>query len=178
MRISLLSLVLAFVGVWVVLGLAPTSEDFHKLYGQSSNVIAGSNGSPVSESFILYTNIRLVAQYGSDRQACFLDLEPEPSVYPASERDHELLMSNNRISDILEQAIPSDKRGRPLPGGEAMFCAGSLGVRFQDYENVYIQHAVRCMQGSDSEGHVRVWFKRSTCPKPDWYPRKSPVEAR
>jgi hypothetical protein len=173
MRTSLLCL--ALIGVSVGMDLAPTSEDLHKMYGESSNVSPGRNGTPDSETFFLSPNIKLVAQYGTDRQACILNLAPEPSAYPESERHHELLMSKTKISEILEQVTPADKRGKVLPGVSGIFCAGSVGVWFQDYENVYVHHDIRCIEGTDSEKRVRVWFKRQTCPKPDWYPSKSPA---
>ena len=180
MRTCLLCLLVSVTGVSVGTRFAPTSEDLRKMYGKPSNVAPGRNGTPDSETFVLVEHIMLAAQYGADGQACILALEPSSITGPESERNHELLMSNTSTSEIMEQVAPTDKRGKVLPGS-AIICAGYPGFATEDYENVYIHRDIRCTVTKGpasaivlSDKRVRVWFKRTVCPKPDWYPSKSP----
>jgi hypothetical protein len=144
--------------------LAPTSEDLRQTYGASTNVVLRRDGTPNSESFLLSPNIKLTVQYGSDMQACLLTLEPEAPQQP--EEHGEQLMSSTRISEILEQVAPADKRGeKPRDGSSGISCAGSVGVWFENYANVYIRHDIRCGDDPNSEKRVRVNFKREACPK-------------
>jgi len=145
--------------------LAPTSEDLRRMYGASTDVAVRSDGTPNSESFLLSPNIKLTAQYGSDKQACTLTLEPGP---PSADRqkDGEQLMSSVTVSEILDQVAPADKRGEKLRDGSSRIdCAGSIGVWFDNYANVYIRHDIRCEEGLGPEKRVRVSFKREVCPK-------------
>ena len=145
--------------------LAPTSEDLRRMYGASTDVVMRGDGTPNSESFLLSPNIELGAQYGSDRQACTLILEPGP---PSADhqKDGEQFMSSVRIPEILEQVAPADKRGeKPRDGSSGVDCAGSVGIWFENYANVYIRHDIRCEEGLIPEERVRVSFKREVCPK-------------
>jgi len=81
--------------------LAPTSEDLRQMYGASTNVVQRRDGTPNSESFLLSPNIKLTVQYGSDKQACIMTLEPDAS--QEREEHGEQVMSSTRISAILEQ---------------------------------------------------------------------------
>ena len=146
--------------------LAPTSEDLRRKYGSSTDVVMRSDGTPNSESFLLSPNIKLTAQYGLDRQACTLVLEPGP-VSDDHQKDDGQLMSPVRISEILEQVAPADKRGEQPLYGSRISCAGSIGFWFENYANVYITHDIRCGEDSISEKRVRVNFKREVCPKFD-----------
>jgi hypothetical protein len=144
--------------------LAPTSEDLRQMYGASTNVVQRRDGTPNSESFLLSPNIKLPVQYGSDKQACIMTLEPDAS--QEREEHREQVMSSTRISAILEQVAPADKRGeKPRDGSSGIDCAGSIGVWFENYANVYIRHDIRCGEGPNSEKRVRVNFKRGVCPK-------------
>src|SRR6266481_6047636 len=145
--------------------LAPTSEDLRRMYGASTNVAMRSDGTPNSESFLLSPNIKLTVLYGSDKQACIMTLEPGPSSAD-HQKDGEQLMSATRISEILEQVAPADKRGeKARDGSSGVTCAGSIGVWFENYANVYIRHDIRCEEGLNAERRVRVNFKREICPK-------------
>jgi hypothetical protein len=135
------------------------------MYGASTDVAMRSDGTPNSEGFLLSPNVKLTAQYGSDKQACTLTLEPGP---PSDDhqKDGEQLMSSFRISEILEQVAPADKRGeKPRDASSGVSCAGSIGIWFENYANVYIRHDIRCEQGLNPENRVRVSFKREVCPK-------------
>ena len=145
--------------------IGPTSEDLRRMYGASTDVAMRSDGTPNSESFLLSPNIKLSVQYGEDKQACTLTLEPGP---PSAEhqKDGEQLMPSVRISEILEQVAPTDKRGEKTRDGlSGVTCAGSIGIWFENYANVYIQHDIRCEEGLIPERRVRVSFKREVCPK-------------
>ena len=61
--------------------LAPSSEDLRQMYGASTNVVQRRDGTPNSESFLLSPNIELTVQYGSDKQACFITLDPLTRTY-------------------------------------------------------------------------------------------------
>ncbi len=50
-------------------GLAPSSQDFHSRYGR-----------PDIERFTVAPGISLTVEYGSDRQACELRIEPTQSL--------------------------------------------------------------------------------------------------
>jgi hypothetical protein len=166
MRIFLCALLAVLVGS----SLAPTSEDLHKMF-DASTTSPRRDGTPHSrESFILSPNIELTVQYGADRQACILTLEPEEvsPAGPESEQHHEQLMTYGRISEILEQVAPADKRGEKLDAPSGAFCAGSNGVLSQNYTNVYIRHDTLCGEGPYSEKRVRLNFKRGICPKFDY----------
>lgn len=145
--------------------LAPTSEDLRRMYGASTDVAMRRDGTPNSESFLLPPNIKLAAQYGPDKQACTLTLEPGP---PSGDhqKDGEQLMSSVRISEILEQVAPADKRGEKPLWSSRIDCAGSVGIWVDNYANVYIRHDIRCEEeGLSPEKRVRVSFKREVCPK-------------
>lgn len=146
--------------------LAPTSEDLRRMYGPSTDVAMRRDGTPNSESFLLPPNIKLAAQYGPDKQACTLTLEPGP---PSGDhqKDGEQLMSSVRISEILEQVAPADKRGeKPRDWSSRIDCVGSVGIWVDNYANVYIRHDIRCEEeGLSPEKRVRVSFKREVCPK-------------
>jgi hypothetical protein len=145
--------------------LAPTSEDLRTMYGAPTDTATRSDGTPNSESFLLPPNIKLTAQYGSDKQACTLTLEPGP---PSADhqKDGEQLMSSVRIAEILEQVAPANKRGeKSRDGSSGVFCAGSIGIWSENYANVYIRHDIRCEVGLSPEERVRVNFKREVCPK-------------
>jgi hypothetical protein len=134
------------------------------MYGASINVVPRRDGTPKSESFLLSPNIKLIVQYGSDRQACVMTLEPGAPQQP--EEHGEQLISSTRISEILEQVAPADKRGeKPRDGSSGVSCAGSIGIWFENYANVYIRHDIRCEEGLSPEERVRVNFKREVCPK-------------
>src|SRR6266481_2198893 len=145
--------------------LAPTSEDLRRMYGASTNVAMRGDGTPNSESFLLSSNIKLTVQYGSDKQACTMTLEPGP---PSADhqKDGEQLMSSVRISEILEQVAPADKRGeKPRDGSSRIDCSGSIGIWVDNYANIYIRHDIHCEEGLSPEKRVRVSFKREVCPK-------------
>lgn len=144
--------------------LAPTSEDLRQMYGASTNVVLRRDGTPNSESFHLSPNIKLTVQYGPDSPACLMTLEPKAFQHP--EEHGEQLMSSTRISEILEQVAPADKRGdKPRDGSSGISCAGSIGVWFENYANVYIRHDIRCGEDPNSEKRVKVNYKREVCPK-------------
>jgi hypothetical protein len=137
------------------------------MYGASTNVVPRRDGTPNSESFLLSPDIKLTVQYGSDKQACIMTLEPEASHQREEHGEHgEQVMSSTRISEILEQVAPADKRGeKPRDGSSGIDCAGSIGIWFENYANVYIRHDIRCAEDPNSEKRVRVNFKREVCPK-------------
>jgi hypothetical protein len=144
--------------------LALTSEDLRQLYGAPTNVVQRRDDTPNSESFLLSPNIKFTVQYGADKQACVMTLEPEAS--QEREEHGEQVMSSTRISEILEQVAPADKRGeKPRDGSSSIACAGSIGVWSENYTNAYIRHDIRCGEGPNSERRVRVNFKREVCPK-------------
>jgi hypothetical protein len=135
------------------------------MYGTSTDVVLRRDGTPNSESFLLSPNIKLTVQYGSDKQACLMTLDP-PGAPQLPEEHGEQLMSSTRISEILEQVAPADKRGeKPRDGSSRITCSGSIGVWFDNYANVYIRHDIRCGEDPNSEERVRVNFKREVCPK-------------
>lgn len=143
--------------------LAPSSADLHKLYGNPVIEWRNRDGNPDSESFILRPSIRLTVLYGTDHHACLITLEP---AQPLNHEDQYHYMTSERVSEILEEVAPADKRGEKIINGPAgVFCAGSSGVSFQNYANVYIRHDIRCGEGPNSEKQVRVNFKREVCPK-------------
>ena len=155
-------LLCCLLAVATTTSLAPTSQDLRRMYGASTNVTMGSDRTPNSESFFLSPNIKLTVQYGSDKQACTMTLEPGP---PSDnhQKDGEQLMSSVRISEILEQVAPADKRGEKLPS--RIDCAGSIGIWADNYANVYMRHDIRCEEGLSPEKRVRVSFNRKVCPR-------------
>ena len=140
--------------------LAPDSEGLHKLYGDSTLVSRNRDGNPDSENFHLRGDIRLTVIYGPDHHACLVKLEPERPLLP--ERPyHE--MSSERVSEILEEIAPYPKRGKLLMG--RIDCAGSVGVRTDDYEYLLIsRHLNKCEENSESNATMN--FKRDACPEP------------
>jgi hypothetical protein len=166
MRIFLCGLLVLLAGS----SLAPTSQDLHKMYDTYSLTPRRDGNSNSVESFDLAPNVKLTVQYGADKHACVLILEPqvEPPTGPGREQNHEQLMSQSRISEILEQVAPEDKRGEKLVAPSGIFCAGSNGVHNQNYANVFIRHDIRCGEGDHSEKRVMVHFKREICPKFDY----------
>lgn len=72
---------------------APSSQQLQKLYG-----------APTMERFAVRTGITLTAEYGSDRLACQLLVEPAQLLVEV--KDQGPLMSSQVVSQVLEEVVP------------------------------------------------------------------------
>jgi hypothetical protein len=133
---------------------APTSQQLHKMYGEAT-----------MERFTVRPGITLTAEYGSDRLACQLLIEPAQLLIEV--KDQGPLMSSEAVSQVLEEAVPTASRGRRIDSNIVQIEGNEL-VR-TDYENVSIRRicSVTTCTSSNTNQDVRtlVVFSRSACPR-------------
>ena len=104
-------------------------------------------------------------EYGSNRLACQVVIEPPQSLIH-QEEEQAGLMSSEGASQALEEVAPIAMRGKQINSG--IFVSGCNEARMTDYENVFIMRTVHTCDSSSHDQDVRVaiTFKRDTCPKP------------
>jgi len=133
---------------------APSSSQFRKLYGE-----------PTMERFAAGSGISLTAEYGSDRLACQLLIEPAQLLIEF--KDQGPLMSSPAVSQILEQVVPLGTRGKEIDSNVVQIEGNKL-LR-TEYENVSIRRicSVRSCDSSVQTQDIAtlVIFKRAICPK-------------
>lgn len=133
---------------------APGPQDLRRLYG-----------APTMERFAARSGITVTVEYGPDRQACQLLIEPQQALVEV--RNQGPAMSSQALLEILEQVVPASTRGKQI-GADNVQIDGDRLVR-TDYENVSIRRvcAVYACGPSTENQDLRtlVVFNRESCPK-------------
>jgi hypothetical protein len=147
MRTLVGSLVLVFASLL----LAQTPQDLRNRYGE-----------PDMEHFRPRPNIGLTVEYGSDRLACEILIEPlQPLLH---QDDQAQFMSSETVTDILEEVVPERIRGKQTLAG-LHTASGCSEAVFYDYENLSIARSTNnCLPlKPERETRASVIFKRDSC---------------
>lgn len=138
--------------VAATLAVAQTPQDLRNRYGE-----------PQVERFSARPGIALTVEYGSDRLACQLLIEPPEHILSSHEQEARF-MASETVSDILDEAVPPTTRGKKT--GEFHMVSGCNGIDSTEYENVWITRSTHNCLPLKPEREVRatVIFKRATCP--------------
>jgi hypothetical protein len=133
---------------------APGPQDFRKLYGE-----------PAMERFTARDGITVTVEYGPDRLACQLLIEPQQVLTEV--RNQGPAMSSEAILETLEQVVPASTRGKQISVDNVQI-EGDRLLR-TDYENVSIRRVctVYACGPSPENRDLRtlVVFNRELCPK-------------
>jgi hypothetical protein len=145
-----------FIGCFLVvlasLATAPDSQELHNRYGE-----------PTMERFKARPGISVAVEYGPDRLACVLLIEPPQSVLHQAEQLP--LMPAEGVSEVLEEIVPAAIRGKEVTS--ATFQSGCNVSLLTEYENVFIMRTTHTCDASSKDQDVRttVRLKRGVCLK-------------
>jgi hypothetical protein len=105
-------------------------------------------GRPDADNFRARPGIALLVEYGSDGEAC--EIQIDPGATP---------LSFKTAKEILDEAIPPITRGISVNGGDTRAGCGAFG--FEEYESVTFSYSGSvCPEHVDSAGAT---FKRAAC---------------
>jgi hypothetical protein len=142
-------------------GLAPSSPELHNRYGLSD-----------WERFTVRPGITATVQYGADRLACQIQIEPYQSlVHQDAQPPHvPTVMPSKDVSEVMEELVPVAIRGKEIGTGSLQASCG--GEQVDEYENVLILRTILACApaGADHDIVVSIVFQRDICPRV-----KSPV---
>jgi hypothetical protein len=149
MRILVGCLLVAAASVF----LTQSSQEFHSRYGE-----------PDMERFTARPGISLAVEFGSDRLACQILIEPSQLLIHQEEQARP--MSSEGASQVLEEVAPVAMRGKEINSGSLV--SGCNVARFTEYENLSIMRSTHTCEPSSHDQDVRIaiTFKRDICPKP------------
>jgi hypothetical protein len=145
-----------FIGCVVIaasgIALAPSSQELHNLYGE-----------PRVETLSARPGIDLTVEYGTDRSACQMLIEPSKSLYGNEEQGTP--MSSASVSEILEEILPGVERGKHI--NRIVNMSGCNEAEILDYENVSIMRSKHTCDPLSQNQDVRttIRFKREACSK-------------
>jgi hypothetical protein len=145
-----------FIGCFLVvlasLATAPDSQELHNRYGE-----------PTVERFTARPGISVVVEYGPDRLACVLLIEPPQSILHQAEQLP--LMPSRGVSEVLEEIAPAAIRGKEVTSGTVE--SGCNVSHLTEYENVFIMRTTHTCDASSKDQDVRttVRLKRGVCLK-------------
>jgi hypothetical protein len=107
--------------------------------------------------------VRVAAEYGPDRSACEILIEPPQSLIHQEEKAR--LMPSDGVSGVLGEIAPVASRGKEI--SSMIDFTGCIAVRMTDYENVFIMRTMHTCDPSSPDQDVRtaITFKRDICPK-------------
>jgi hypothetical protein len=140
--------------------LTPSSQDLHNRYGE-----------PDIERFMARPGIALTAEYGSDRLACQVLIDPPRSLI--HQEVQPALMSSDGVSGVLEEIAPATMRGNEILS--TFRVSGCNESRITDYENVFVMRSKHTCDPSSPDQDVRttIMFKRDICPKQTKQPQSN-----
>jgi hypothetical protein len=115
------------------------------------------------ERFTARPGISVAAEYGPDRSACEILIEPPQSLIHQEEKAR--LMPSDGVSEVLGEIAPVASRGKEI--SSMIDFTGCIAVRMTDYENVFIMRTMHTCDPSSPDQDVRtaITFKRDICPK-------------
>jgi hypothetical protein len=134
--------------------LAQSSQELHNRYGE-----------PDQERFTVRPGISLTVQYGSDHLACQFTIAPSKPFDPSDPIGSYSTMSASTVTDILEETVPAEMRGKQIPAGEWATGCANENEEFE-YENVLIVRSVNSCKPPQPypENRASVYLKRGICP--------------
>jgi len=137
--------------VAVSVAVAQTPEDLRRRYGD-----------PEVERFKARPGIGLTVEYGSDRLACQILIQPPEHILSSQEQEARF-MASETVTDILDEVVPLATRGKK--NYEFHKVSGCNAFDGTEYENVRITRSIHTCLPLKPEREVRatVIFKRDTC---------------
>jgi len=137
--------------VAVSVAVAQTPEDLRRRYGD-----------PEVERFKARPGIGLTVEYGSDRLACQILIQP-PEHILSSQEEEARFMASETVTEILDEVVPVGTRGKKT--GEFHMVSGCNAVDLTEHENASIARSTHNCLPLKPEREVRatVIFKRDTC---------------
>lgn len=136
---------------------------------QSSFDLRARYGEPDVQRFAIRSDITMAVEYGSDHQACILQIEPRQAFIHGTTLQPNTI-SESEILEVLDEVVPPDTRGTerlPLFSvGVAGSCNGEL--TFADYERLQIGLSFGGCSPPLPKGTIAVHsagvrFKRPAC---------------
>jgi hypothetical protein len=130
--------------------VAQTSQELHSRYGD-----------PDRERFVARPGISVTVEYGFDRLACEVLMEPPQPLL--SGIDQTSLMSSDAVTEVLEEMVPLGSRGGQIR--TLLTNSGCNQVRLTDYVHVSIMRSTHnCLPlKPEREMRATVTFKRGSC---------------
>ena len=130
--------------------VAQTSQELHSRYGD-----------PDRERFAARPGISVTVEYGSDRLACEVLVEPPQALL--SGVDQMSLMSSDAVTEVLEEMVPLGSRGSQIRS--LLTNSGCNQVRLTDYAHVSIMRSTHnCLPlKPEHEMRATITFKRDIC---------------
>jgi hypothetical protein len=128
---------------------------------QSSSELRSRYGELDIERFIVRPGIGLTVEYGSDRLACEMLVEPPLPLFHGDEQT--LYMSSDEVTGVLDDVVPVGMRGREI--GHLTSEIGRNKYDSIEYENVSIGRSTDEGVPLKPEREIRsnVIFKRDVC---------------
>ena len=135
----------------VSLAVTQTPQDFRNRYGE-----------PEVERFSVRPGIGLTVEYGSDRLACQILIQPSRQIL-SSQEEEARFMSSEMVTDILEEVVPVATRGKET--GDFHMVSGCNNFDVTEYENVSLTRSIHnCLPLTPQrEMRATVTFKRDVC---------------
>ena len=146
----------ALIGCLVVVvasaATAPSPQEIRRKYG-----------SPDLEHFMARPTIGLSVEYGSDREACRVLIEPPRQLFHPEESLP--LMSSDTVTEILEEIAPVKMRGMSISSSiESMGCAESRRTQYQGLEIDRVRND--CLSPTpEHEVRATIEYRRNICRK-------------
>ena len=143
-------LIACFVVAALSAALPQSSNEFHSRYGE-----------PDLERFQARPGISVTVEYGLDHLACRALIEPPRPLFDSEQ--HHPLMSSGAVTDILEEIVPAQVRGKET--GRSISAIGCNEFEIVEYGNVSIMRSTHnCLPlKPEREMRATVSFKRSIC---------------
>jgi len=147
MRILLACLLVVVATVAV----AQTSQDLRNHYGE-----------PEVERFNVRPGIGLTVEYGSDRLACQILIEPPERILSSQEQEARF-MASETVTNVLDEVVPPATRGQKT--SDFHMVSGCNAVDSTEDENLWITRSTHNCLPLRPQREVRatVIFKRDTC---------------
>jgi hypothetical protein len=128
---------------------------------QSSSELRSRHGEPDIERFIVRPGISLTVEYGSDRLACEMLIEPPLPLFHGDEQT--LYMSSDEVTSVLDDLVPLGMRGLQI--NHSISEMGRNRHELIEYQNVSIGRTTD--EGVplklEREMRANVIFKRDVC---------------
>jgi TonB family protein len=134
---------------------------------QGSQELHNRSGETELERFAVRPGISLTVQYGSDHLACQLVIEPSNPLVPSDTIGSYSPMSSYIVTEILEEIVPMQTRGKQVSISSTAFGFADVTV-VSDYENVSITR-IRPWRPEHQDYRATAVLKRDICPKPSNY---------
>lgn len=115
---------------------------------------------PDAERYIVRPGIAMTIAFAKDGKPCEMLIEPRHSLL--SSAAHSKPMPSDTVSEILDEVLPPNQRGRLLQ--DTTFTGGCNSIRTTDYEAISISRIIVCpSKGESGESSVQVRFKTAQC---------------